>query len=264
MIAIIHDNLKLVITIKNMKSKINNMAGKIIKVLAWLAGLQFLFVVFLFLVAKDKPEFHAVMGMAIGLFVFWIILGGFVMKRFRYPIKVVVQKINIDWRIKFILFTTLLALLEEVITTAMTNTAPFYGVTMAAAHITASANYWDVVLTHSVILFSPMFCIWAWLLSKYDFSPNQVFLLWGFSGFFMEVAYGGISHIAEVHWIFVYGLMMYLPAYCIPENRPVKKPAVWLYPLVIFGVPLVGVIPGGILGSIIKHIRPPHYFPGIK
>ena len=241
------------------------MTEKLIKFLCVIAGLQLLFVLFLFIFVKTPPEEHTVLGMGIGVYLFWIIIGGLLMRKFRGQIRDFVQNIRLQWQVKFVLFCTFLALLEEVITTVMTNTASLYGVTMAEAHITASANYWDVVLTHSVILFVPMFCIWAWLLSKYDFSPNQTFLLWGLSGLFMEVVYGGLAHITEIgFWGLVYGLMIYLPAYSVPPNRGVKKPAAWLYPLVIFGVPLVGVIPGGILSSIIKHIRPPHYFPGVK
>ena len=36
-------------------------------------------------------------------------------------------------------------LLEEAITTLMTNCAPFLGVSIGQAYITASANYFDVV-----------------------------------------------------------------------------------------------------------------------
>ena len=241
------------------------MTEKLIKFFCVLAGLQLLLVLFIFLFAKNVPVQHAVFGMGLGLYLFWVILGGLVMLKFRDKARSIVQKINLDWRLKFVLFTTALALIEEAITTAMTNTAPFYGVSMAAAHITASANYWDVVLTHSVILLVPMFGIWAWLLSKYDFRPNQVFLLWGLSGWFAEFSHSGIGHIGEIGlWVLVYGLMIYLPAYSIPQNRPGKKLNPWLYPVLIIGVVIVGAIIGGFFGTIIKHIRPPHYFPGVS
>jgi len=154
------------------------MAGKLVKFFGVLAGLQFLFILFLFLIVKDNRPFHAVMGMALGVYIFWILLAGLLMKEFRDPVRSFIQKIKLDWRLKFVIFATTLALLEEVVTVAMTNTAHFYGVSMAAAHITASANYWDVVLTNSVVLFFPMLCIWAWLLSEYDISPSALFVLW--------------------------------------------------------------------------------------
>jgi hypothetical protein len=46
----------------------------------------------------------------------------------RSTIRNAVNKIRIVWRWKFIFFATALALLEEVITTTMTNLAPLFGV----------------------------------------------------------------------------------------------------------------------------------------
>ena len=62
------------------------------------------------------------------------------------------QRIPSGWTIKFIVFATALATLEEVVTVAMTNTAPLYSVAIRAAYVTGSANYWDVVLTSRVVL----------------------------------------------------------------------------------------------------------------
>ena len=70
-----------------------------------------------------------------------------------------------------------MALLEEAVTTTMTNCAPLLGVSLGQAYITASSNYFDVILGHSVIVFVPQFAAWAWLLSRYDFQPAEVFLL---------------------------------------------------------------------------------------
>jgi hypothetical protein len=244
------------------------MAEKLIKFFIWLAGAQLALAVFIFLASRNDPVSHAIIGMGIGLYIFWIILLGLLMKKFRDPIKNFVEKIKLDWRLKFIAFATILALVEEAITTAMTNTAPLYGVTMAAAHVTASANYWDVVLTNSVVLLVPMFFAWAWLLSKYDFSPNQVFLLYGFSGWFIEIVHAGITNAGEIGmWMLVYGLIIYLPAYSMPaapDRGALKKPSPWLYVPIIIGVVIVGVIFGGAIASIIRHFRPPHYFPGIS
>ena len=86
------------------------------------------------------------------------------------------QRIPSGWTIKFIVFATALVTLEEVVTVAMTNTAPLYGVAMAPAHVTGSANYWDVVLTSSGSVV-PMLCIWA--MTRYAFSAESAFLMWG-------------------------------------------------------------------------------------
>lgn len=199
--------------------------------------------------------------MGIGLFVVWIILGGLLMRRYRDQIRRAVRNLRVNWQLKFILLATALAMLEEVVTVGMTNTAPLYRLTMTQAHITASANYWDVVLTNSVVLFVPMFCIWSWILSRYDLSPEAVFLLWGLTGTLMETIAGGPQHWLELGmWMFVYGLMIYLPAYSIPSGRVVKKPQWWQYPLFI-AVVLLGIIPGGALATLIRHIRVTHLFP---
>jgi len=241
------------------------MTEKLIKFFCAWAGLQFLLAGFVFLADKKDPVTHATLGMGLGIYLFWILPAAYLTLKFREPVKDFVQGIGLDWRLKFVLFATLLVLLEEAVTTSMTNTAPLYGVSMAVAHATASANYLDVVLTHSVVLLVPMFCVWAWLLSRYDFPAKQVFLLWGLSGGFMEVLYGGLQGIGLTgFWVLVYGLMIYLPAYCVPAGRPVRKPGAWLYAAVIIGVVIAGVIPGGIAATVIKQLRPPHYFPGVK
>lgn len=239
------------------------MAEKLIRFFGYIAAAQLVFALVVFAITRGTPV-HAVMGMGIGLYLFWIIIGGLLMKKYRDPVRAFVENIRVSWQLKFILFSTALAMIEEVVTVAMTNTAPWYGVTMAQAHITASSNYWDVILTNSVVLFVPMFCIWAWLLSRYDFSPEAVFLLWGLSGTFLEMVTGGPQHILEIGmWMFVYGLMVYLPAYSIPRERSVKQPQWWHY-LFSFAIVFLGIIPGGILAAIIKYIRPPHFFPGFN
>lgn len=237
-------------------------SSRLIKFFGVLAGLQLIFAVFIFIV-NNEPAFRATIGMAIlGLYILWIIICGMLMKKYRDRIRDFIQKININWKVKFVLFATILALFEEIITTLMTNTAPLYGVTPEIVHITASTNYLDVVLSHSVILFFPMFIIWAFILGRYYISPNAVFILWGLSGWFMEALFRGFGHSLEIGmWVFVYGLMIYLPAYSIPQDRVAGKPGFWMYPLFVL-IPLLGVIPGGLIATVIKIFRPPNFFPG--
>ena len=116
------------------------------------------------------------------------------------------------WRLKFVRLATLLALLEGAITVTMTNLAPLFGVLVGAAYITASANDLDVVALHSVVVFVPMFIAWAVLLSRWDFTPAQVVLLFGLTGTLAEVSFGGIQQFVQIAmWTFVYGLMVFLP-----------------------------------------------------
>lgn len=177
------------------------------------------------------------------------------MWKYRDPIRNFILKIPLSWKTKFVVFCTLLALLEEGIATIMTNLAPIFGVVVGEAYITLTGNYLDLVLGHSVIMLVPIFIAWAFLLGRYDFKPNQVFLLFGFTGVLIEMIFGGPQHILEAGmWVLVYGLMVYLPAYCLPE-RKVIPPRLYHYVLpficaVIFQVMLVPIVP------IIKHLRP--------
>ena len=81
---------------------------------------------------------------------------------FRKQLAPKLAAIPLDWRVRFVLFCTAMALIEEVITTTMTNCAPLCGTTPAEAHITASTNYFVVVCFHSVVVFIPMFTRWLW------------------------------------------------------------------------------------------------------
>lgn len=194
------------------------------------------------------PNTRAVILMSVSLILLWVALGGSLMYWQRDRIRQVVQSLPFDWRIKFVLFATLLALIEEAITTSLTNLAPLFGVPVGAAYITASANYLDVVCLHSVVVFVPMFIAWAWLLSRYAFSPNAVFLLFGLTGVLAEMSIGGALALVQfAMWVFVYGLMVYLPAYCLPSERSARQPRWWHYPLAallpfVFAVPVAGLV----------------------
>ncbi len=191
---------------------------------------------FLFVIAmlSGKPVFRAVICMGSCLVLFWNILGGTVMYLSRDRVRRFVLDLPGRWSVKFVVFCVLLALAEEAITTRLTNMAPFFGVPMGTAYVTASANYLDVVCFHSVIVFVPWFIGWAWMLSRWDFHPTFVFLLFGLTGTFAETGFlpGKIGEIGM--WVFVYGLMIYLPAYSLPGRSRARPPRWWHYPLAVF------------------------------
>jgi hypothetical protein len=105
-------------------------------------------------IAWPNHRHRAVIGMGWGLILLWIFLAGSLMHRFREPIRKAVLNIHLDWMLKFILFATILALVEEAVTTSMTNLAPLFGVKVGEAYITASSNYLDVVALLSVVAFA--------------------------------------------------------------------------------------------------------------
>lgn len=176
---------------------------------------------------------HAMFLMAFLLFVIWVVIGGYLQKKYilqfyekitepkKYPI------------LSFGLTATLLACAEEAITTFLTNQAPNLGSAVGKAYITASTNFFDVIFFHSVIVFVPMFFMLGYILKKYDISPFGAFLLFGIVGVIAEIGFSGPSTaINTPFWIFVYGLMVYLPAhYFVRTER--KKPFFLLYPIFI-------------------------------
>jgi hypothetical protein len=193
------------------------------------------------ILASDDTDVHqkAIIKMALGLILFWAVIGGALMYRYREPVGHYVQNIPLNWRVKFVVFATILALLEEAVTVTMTNMAPVFGSQIGEAFITASANYLHTVLFHSVIVFIPMFIAWALLLGRYNFNPKQVFLLFGLVGSLAEMSMQP-TNILGGFWFFVYGLMVFLPAYSIPpaESRGARTPKLRHYVLAVV-LPLV-------------------------
>jgi hypothetical protein len=189
----------------------------------------------LFIDNSDDPKGRAIISMAGGLIVIWVLIGGFLMYRFRERVRSVVLGLPGSWQLKFVLFATLLACLEEAVTVTMTNLAPLFGVPVGVAFITASTNYFDVILFHSVVVFVPLFIATASLLARYAFSPFAVFIFFGIVGTIAEALYSGnLAGIAMFYqWVFVYGLTVYLPAYSIPSDRGAVSPRWWHYILAV-------------------------------
>lgn len=212
------------------------------------------------LVGAKSQVMRAVVSMMLCVVAVWTVIGGTLGLRYRDRIRSWVLALPGTWQVKFVIFATTMALLEEVCTVTMTNCAPLFGLKIGQAYITASANYLDVVLGHSVIVFIPQYIAWAWLLTKYDLSPTAVFLVYGVQGILGEAMFGGPSHLVEVFWIFIYGLMVYLPAYCIPVHRGARKPDVGIIPYLI-----VLLISPGPVAAAVMYLHPVKiHFPPIR
>jgi hypothetical protein len=125
----------------------------------------------------------------------------------------------------------------------MTNLGPVLGAESDAARITASENYFEVVLLNSVIVFVPMFVCWAWLLGRYAFRPAEVMVLFGLTGMLAEsMSFGPQNLIMAGMWVYVYGLMVYLPARAVPADRGERSVQWWHWLLALF-LPIVAAIP---------------------
>ncbi len=212
-----------------------------------------------------NPVQRAVLAMAWGLILVWIGMCGLAMWRLRDRLVRAAAGVPLPWGLKFVLGCTALACVEEAITTLMTNAAPVFGVEKGQAYITASANYFDVILYHSVVIFVPMFVAWALLLRWWRFPPFAVFLLFGITGLLAETLSFGLQNLGNFAlWIFVYGLMVWLPAHWVPDGRPARIPAWWAYPVaVVFPLLLVPLdfVLAPWLWLTPKH--PPIHFPPI-
>ncbi|HTL55387.1 MAG TPA: hypothetical protein VL361_06885 [Candidatus Limnocylindrales bacterium] len=216
------------------------------------------------IVTWKHPRLRATIGMGWGLILLWVVLGGTLMRRCRESIRATVLPLKLDWRLKFILLSTALVLIEEAITTSMTNLAPLFGVNIGEAYITASTNYFDVIGLHSVVVIVPMFVGWALILSRYDFSPFEVFLLFGMTGTLAECSFGW-NHLSEfAMWIFIYGLMVYLPSYCVPTERKKRPPRWYHYPLAIAVTFLfIPIVPLPLVAGLLFPHHPRIHFPPI-
>jgi len=239
-------------------------ASRFVRALVWLFGVWAVVIAIFFLattLTAPDPVTRAIAGMALGLFLFWIVLGG-ALTLLRKRARNVLRRFDAHWRIAFVLFATIMALLEEAVTTTMTNAAPLWGVPVGKAYITASANYLEVVLYHSVVVFVPMYIAWAWLLRRYTFSPAVVFVLYGCAGALAETGTFGAQNLVGLgFWVYVYGLMIYLPACAIPPARGARKPGVWACLLALI-LPILAAIP---VALIILTINPPqHAFAPIR
>ncbi len=169
--------------------------------------------------------------MAASLALVWNVAGGTFMYLARNRARELVRKSPLNRGATFVLFATGLALLEEAVTTTLTNLGPRFG--SSAAFITASRNYLEVVVWHSVVVIAPMFVVWAGWLARYRFAPASVFLLFGLNGVLAELLLGGPALLMAPFWIFVYGLMIFLPAYCFPVKADVRIPTWSRYPAAV-------------------------------
>lgn len=187
------------------------------------------------LAAEGKKRYGtfegAIMLMAATLALIWNVIGGGTMYLARNLVREFINKSPLQPGATFILFATALALLEEVVTTSITNGAAAFG--NSRAFITASRNYFEVVLWHSVIVIVPMFAVWAWFLSRYRFTTSCVVLLFGVNGVLAELLIGGPALLMAPFWVFVYGLMIFLPAYTFKVRTERLSPSWYHYPLVV-------------------------------
>jgi len=211
---------------------------------------------------SGKVKDRAIFLMADGMILLWVIVGGSMTPFLQRRLVPRLIALPIDWRLRFVILSTIMALIEEVITTSMTNLAPVFGTTPEEAHITASTNYFTVVCFHSVVVIAPMFVAWAWMLTRWNLSPLKVLLLFGLTGSLAEATLNWTSLIGGF-WVFVYGLMVYLPACTVPVDRGARPLRWWHYPMAVF-LPFLAVIPVVPVVILLRRWLGVQFFPGIS
>ena len=226
-------------------------SSNIIKGLAIYTGILIPAVTVLNLLSQDA-EGRAIALMGFSLVLIWCLGFGLLSYTQRDRFKRFFQAIRLPWQVKFVAFAIGLAMLEEVVTVALTNAAPLFGSELGEAMITASTNYFEVVFLNSVWpVFVPWILAWAVLLSRYDFPANHVFLAFGLLGSIAETQFG-ISALISGFWFFVYGLMVYLPAYSLPPRETVTLR--WWHYLYTLLLPFLFMIPWGLLNGFILNM----------
>ena len=209
--------------------------------LSILVAWQLTLTLFLTLAGARDRRLAALAGMLWGMDMLWIGGAGWLSIRLGEACRSRFRRSLRGGGGRFVLLATMMALIEEAIATAMTNSAPAFGVPLGTVFITASGNYLDVISFHSVVVFLPEFAAWAWLLSRYRFAPFSVFVLFGITGLIGEFMFAGPQPLTVAQWLLIYGLMVYLPACCypdLPDRRPIRP---WTY-LAAVGLPLLAAM----------------------
>lgn len=229
----------------------------VVGLLVWQFGLTAL----LTLAGGENPKLGVLAKMLWGLNLLWILGAGILSIRFRGRVTAwgaPARPLVVAW---FVAGAVGLALVEEAVTTAMTNCAPLFGAKLGEVYITASADYLDVVLYHSVVVLVPQFVMLGLLMKRYAITPLAAFFCYGAAGFFNEALFSGPNPLQYAQWTLVYGLLVYLPAHLfvpIEHRRPVRM---WFWPVVILA-PVAASVP--VVALLLLVIAPGHpriHFP---
>lgn len=132
----------------------------LIKALAVYTAIVVPLITTVILVGSHDPRARAIILMGASLVFFWCLVGGSLTLRYRNRLRDWMLHLPLRWEWRFLLLATALALVEEAITTTLTNLAPELGSQIGVAYITASNNYLIVVAFSSVVLFVPEFAGW--------------------------------------------------------------------------------------------------------
>ncbi len=176
----------------------------------------------------------AVVTMALGLLFIWGVVIALIQRRLIHLISPK-HLSKVKFFVLLILAMIGLALMAEVVSTIMTNTAYFWSLSPNEAYITASPNYIEVVTRHSVIVFIPQFLGVSLLHYRYQFKAFTWFILYGLVGYFNEwLAFGSAAAWVSIpFWMIIYGWIVYLPTHVITPMHERIQPKSYHYLLAL-------------------------------
>lgn len=164
-------------------------------------------------VVFQNPVQRAILLMGWGVVLFWIVIGGGLMYQYRDALAGALMKLKWPNYLLFFCLSVALFFLEEVVTTSMTNLAPVFGAPLGSAAITFTSNYFTAVFYHSLPIVGVLIIIFTWIFFRFRLSATQMFFFFGIAGYLIETTNNPNNFLNVPFWIFVYGLMVWLPAY---------------------------------------------------
>jgi hypothetical protein len=157
-------------------------------------------------------------------------------------------------KVFFFIFAAVFALIEEALAVIWNDfTPPLFGQSVAPL-LTASTNYFEVIVLHSVVVFLPLFLVWAYLLYYGKYSPREAYLYFGLTGVLAEYMFNPsvLALLAGGFWILIYGSMVYHPAQFVFGKGEGALHVTWKRLVVAVFLPLLASIPVAILIDILK------------
>ena len=179
----------------------------------WALAYLIIFTIIGFSMAAPDPRAAVVMQW--GSFISWVVI---ISSFFASPIILFVSRLfkrfHFGGKTLFVIGATALALTEEALAIFWNNNISALFSTTDKTILTITTNYFDLIAKHSVIVFIPMFIVWAYLLKNRHYSAEEAFLYFGLTGILAEFWFmpSTLIFMAGGFWILVYGAMVYAPA----------------------------------------------------
>ena len=212
-------------------------------------------IVFSLVALTSGPVERSAIVMQWGIFLSWVYIVAPLLGRVGLPrFKQSLSKFTLGPKRLFFIFATLFALTEEALAVLWNNVTPsFFGQT-AGPVLTASTNYFEVILLHSVVVFLPLFLVWAYLLAHGRYSPREAYLYFGITGILAEYIFNPsiLALLAGGFWILIYGSMVYYPARFVFGKEEGRFHVTWRRALVAVFLPLLVSVPLAIIIDIVK------------